>query len=64
MLPALEYGIFCFDPVWDRQRAHDLIEHYTTAFLLDALHQDKDARAALLPGGTQAVGVLYETTLR
>ncbi len=31
--------------------------------MLDVLNTDEDARAALVPGGTQAAGVLYETTL-
>ena len=27
----------CSDPVWDMDRAHDLINHFTTAFLLATL---------------------------
>jgi predicted dienelactone hydrolase len=31
----MEWGWFgfCFEPVWDRSRAHDVINHYATAFL-------------------------------
>lgn len=36
------FGI-CADPVWDRDRAHDIINHYTTAFLLWHLKGDDEA---------------------
>ncbi len=42
-------GEFCADAVWDRQRAHDWIGHFTTAFLLAELKQDVRAAAALAP---------------
>lgn len=42
-------GAFCADSVWDRSRAHDLVSHFTTAFLLAELQQDEAAAAALAP---------------
>lgn len=50
----------CSDTVWDMDRAHDLINHFTTAFLLAELKQDADAVAALAPEGVQIPGVTYE----
>lgn len=40
---------FCTDATWDRQQAHDLISHFTTAFLLAELKQDPAAAAVLAP---------------
>jgi predicted dienelactone hydrolase len=54
---------FCSDPVWDMDRAHDLINHFSTAFLLDVLKGDADAHAALLPENVSFPGITYETTL-
>ena len=54
----------CLDPVWDKQRALDLIHHFSTAFLLDTLQGDADAHAALLPDAVQFPGIDYTTTLR
>lgn len=42
-------GEFCADAVWERPQAHDLIRHFTTAFLLAELRQDPVAAAALVP---------------
>lgn len=41
----VDWGAFgvCADPVWDRNRAHDVIDHYLTAFLLWQLNGDEDA---------------------
>ena len=50
----------CSDPVWDLSRAHDLINHFTTAFLLDVLKGDKDAHAALTPDAISFPGIAYE----
>ncbi len=50
---------FCSDPVWDRHRAHDLVRHYVTAFLLAELGQDQGAAAALAPDGHRFSGVGY-----
>jgi predicted dienelactone hydrolase len=55
------YGI-CSDAVWDMDRAHDLINHLTTAFLLAELYGDEDATAALSAEAVQFPGVNYETT--
>jgi predicted dienelactone hydrolase len=54
--------ITCSDPVWDMNRAHDLINHLTTAFLLDVLKGDTDAHQALLPDAVQFAGIDYQTT--
>jgi predicted dienelactone hydrolase len=51
---------FCSDAVWDVDRAHDLINHFTTAFLLSELNQDADAAATLTPDSVQFPGVTYE----
>lgn len=42
-------GEFCADTTWNRLEAHDLISHFTTAFLLAELKQDGAAAAALAP---------------
>jgi predicted dienelactone hydrolase len=57
-----EVGFYqlCSDPVWDMDRAHDLINHFTTAFLLAELYQDADAAAALAPDAVHFAGVTYE----
>jgi hypothetical protein len=41
-------------------RAHDLINHFTTAFLLDVLKGDKDAHAALAPDAVSFPGITYQ----
>lgn len=50
----------CSDAVWDMDRAHDLINHFTTAFLLDVLKGDEAARAALAPDVVSFPGITYE----
>ena len=52
----------CADPVWDVDRAHDLIDHFVTAFLLAELYGDTDAAAVLAPAAVQFPGIEYETT--
>lgn len=56
-------GIYagCSDPVWDMQRAHDLTNHFTTAFLLAQLKQDGDAAAALAPDAVNFLGISYQS---
>lgn len=49
----------CSDAVWDMTRAHDLINHLTTAFLLAQLNGDPDAAAALQPAAVDFTGVIY-----
>ena len=58
----VDLGIFffCSDPVWDVDRAHDLMNHFTTAFLLDVLKGDADAHAALAPDAVSFNGIRYE----
>ena len=58
------YGFFCFDPVWDKTRVLDLIDHFSTAFLLDTLKGDKKAHAALLPDAINFPGIEYTTTMK
>jgi predicted dienelactone hydrolase len=56
------FGMFwlCADPVWDKDRAHDLLDHLTTAFLLAELKGDTEAAAALAPDQVAFPGVTYE----
>ena len=58
----IDAGLYwaCSDPVWDMDRAHDLINHLTTAFLLDTLKGDKDAAAALAPDAVSFPGIEYQ----
>jgi len=58
------YDYFCFDPVWDKRRALDLIHHFSTAFLLDILKGDQAAHEVLLPDAVQFPGIEYTTTLK
>ncbi len=51
----------CSDPVWDKDRAHDLINHFTTAFLLNILKGDKEAAKALVPDAVNFFGIKYES---
>ncbi len=55
-------GMFwvCSDPVWDMDRAHDLINHFVTAFLMAELYGDEEARAALAPDAVSFPGIGYE----
>ncbi len=57
-------GMFwvCSDSVWDMDRAHDLINHFTTAFLLATLKGDAEAAAALAPDQVSFPGITYEAT--
>ena len=60
---AANYWV-CADAVWDMDRVHDLIDHMTTAFLLDVLKGDKDAHAALTPDAVKFPGIDYQTTMQ
>lgn len=53
-------GDFCSDPGWDRVYAHQLVRHFTTAFLLAELKGDASAAAALAPEGVDFPGMDYE----
>ncbi len=50
---------FCSDPAWDRERAHHVVAHYTTAFLLTELSHDRDAGTVLNPAVQDSPGVQY-----
>ena len=56
------FHVFCSDPVWDMNRAHDLVNHFATAFLLAELKGDAEAAAALAPENVTFPGIQYETT--
>jgi predicted dienelactone hydrolase len=60
----VDFGLFwmCSDSVWEMDRAHDLVNHFTTAFLLSTLKGDADAAAALTPDAVQFPGIEYRTT--
>jgi predicted dienelactone hydrolase len=60
----VDVGAFwvCSDPVWDMDRAHDLIDHLVTAFLLAELYGDEEAAAALAPDMVSFPGIEYQTT--
>jgi len=51
----------CLDPVWEQKRTNDLVNHFTTAFLLATLKEDAEAAAALAPDAMQFPGITYET---
>ncbi len=48
------------DLVWDMDRAHDLTNHFATAFLLDVLKSDKEAHKVLMPDAVSFVGIEYQ----
>jgi predicted dienelactone hydrolase len=54
------FDAYCSDPVWDMEHAHDLAQHFITAFLLTELTQDADAAIALAPDSVQFPGVVYD----
>lgn len=53
-------GEFCSDPGWDRIYAHNLIRHFTTAFLLAELTQDVGAAGVLAPERVNFSGMSYQ----
>lgn len=61
--PLMEAAAFerCSDSVWDMARAHDLINHLATAFLLSSLYGDSEAAQALQPQAVDFPGVFYTT---
>ncbi|GAB4509840.1 MAG: hypothetical protein OHK0046_05560 [Anaerolineae bacterium] len=60
---AVQFGLFgaCSDAVWDMARAHDLINHLATAFLMAELYDDSEAAAALAEADFTGVNVEYIT---
>jgi predicted dienelactone hydrolase len=59
-LIAAELTFLCSDEVWDMDRAHDLTNHFITAFLLSTLKGDAEATAALSPDAVSFPGVDYQ----
>lgn len=59
LLLTLFTGEFCSDSSWDRTRAHELVSHFTTAFLLAVLEEDPAAAEALQPDRVDFPGVEY-----
>lgn len=53
------FDAYCSDPVWDMERAHDLAQHFVTAFLLTELRQDSDSVTALAPDNVSFAGITY-----
>jgi predicted dienelactone hydrolase len=49
-LPELHREVICTDPAWDKAAARRWIRHFSTAFLLDVLTGDAEAKAALASG--------------
>lgn len=49
----------CSDLVWDMRRAHDLTNHFATAFFLHTLKGDAQAKAALNPAAVDFLGITY-----
>ena len=56
------YGWVCFDPVWDKDRSRDLINHFATAFLLAELKGDAEAASALAAENVSFPGIQYQET--
>lgn len=52
-------GEFCSDSHWDRARAHGLIKHFTTAFLLATLKNDAVAAGLLQPDRVEFASVEF-----
>lgn len=52
----------CSDPVWDIVRAHDLMNHFITAFLRDVLLDDATAASIFTLPNAQFPGVYLTTT--
>lgn len=58
-LVDLGLEFYCSDPVWDMDRAHDLINHFATAFLLAELKGGAEAAAALAADQVSFPGIEY-----
>ena len=53
-------GWCAYEPRMDIAHAHDLINHFTTAFLLSTLKGDSEATAALSPDAVAFSGIEYQ----
>jgi predicted dienelactone hydrolase len=54
-------GEFCADQSWDRTSAHELVKHFTAAFLLAELKHDANAAAALTQDEIDFQGVDFQS---
>ena len=54
------FDAYCSDPVWDVDRAHDVVNHFITAFLLTELNDDAVAASALSPDLIDFLGITYD----
>ena len=59
-LRETEFFPLCSDPVWDMERAHDLINHFAIAFLRSVFYDDVAALEALQPTNVDFVGIDYQ----
>ena len=57
----LGWHFACMEAVWDKDRAHDLINHFATAFLLTELKADTEAAQSLAPDAVTFSGIEYES---
>lgn len=62
-MAEIGFSAMCSDPVWDSQRAHDLTDHFVTAFLLYELKGNAEAGAALAPDAVAFLGVSYDADM-
>lgn len=61
-LPDLHREVICSDPAWDKADARRWIRHFSTAFLLDVLTGDAEAKAALASDAEVPPELVYTTT--
>jgi predicted dienelactone hydrolase len=54
------FDAYCSDPIWDVEQAHDLAQHFVTAFLLTELMQDPDAANMLSLDNVNFDGITYD----
>ena len=61
-LPELHREVICSDPSWDKAAARRWIRHFSTAFLLDVLTGDAEAKAALASGAEMPPELVHTAT--
>ena len=61
-LPELHREVICTDPAWDKAAARRWIRHFSTAFLLDVLTGDAQAKAALASGAEVPPELVHTAT--
>jgi predicted dienelactone hydrolase len=61
-LPELHREVICDDPAWDKAAARRWIRHFSTAFLLDVLTGDTEAKAALASGAEVPPELVHTAT--